>query len=785
MLAKVAGGLAAHGAELPEIPDVAWAAVFASPVAIAAYLADGSTLAINQSMIELLGHPIEVFEKGSWLPALFPDPEEAARTRLILARLSQPAATSTRHQRTITRSDGKQRLVHMVSTPFVLTSGQRGIVTMAFDLTNVPRPLWPAGPGGEGDATLASAHEAMGRFDARSARCLYVTPSIEPLTGFTPDEIYADPRLFRRRLHPESKAAHDEAVLRCLEGSPQWVLLRLTRKDGGPILLHQAFYPVRDASGRVVVVEAVARDVTAMKSLEAELARTIGELQERNVELASLDRLKSQLLSNVSHELRTPLVSIKGYTELLLREALGPITAKQRRGLEIAGASSDRLIELIETLLDFAHREEGRVDVKRARIDARQPIRDALGQVGERLRSRGIDLTVDLGGEPLEVHGDHKRLVQVLRALLSNAEKFSPERGVIRVSARHVGGDVHITVEDHGIGIPAAALAKVFDRFFQADSSPTRRFGGAGLGLALAREIILLHGGRIEIDSKEGKGSSFVVSLPAAAPVEAERGEEQPLILVGAGASSGSAMLHAELERAGFAVLDAPTGSHLLRRARRHRPDALVLAFPSPELDETLRALRGEADTHSLPLVALVDEGQRAEALVYADCAVARGDVRRLSSRLRRMLGRTGEPLATTTGRRPRIAVIDDEPAILEFTRFVLEREGFEVSCGRSGDGALSRIDPDLDLVILDAVLHAGDGVDLCRRIKRSAATRSIPVLVITARTDGHVRRDCFAAGADGFLIKPFGVDDFLRQVRLHVRDESAASAPSPSGENA
>src|SRR5205823_5855279 len=135
-------------------------------------------------------------------------------------------------------------------------------------------------------------------------------------------------------------------------------------------------------------------------------------------------RLKSQLLANVSHELRTPLVSIRGYNELVLSGSLGPLTSRQRRGLEIARSNTDRLVELIETLLDFARREEGRLQLHRTRFDLRGAVRDAIAPVTERIAGRGIHLVVELSPEPLDVDGDRVRLTQLVRALLSNAEKF-------------------------------------------------------------------------------------------------------------------------------------------------------------------------------------------------------------------------------------------------------------------------------------------------------------------------------------------------------------------------
>src|SRR5207247_143942 len=147
-------------------------------------------------------------------------------------------------------------------------------------------------------------------------------------------------------------------------------------------------------------------------------------LRARNEELSSLDRLKSQLLANVSHELRTPLVTIKGYNELILRGSLGPVTPRQRRALEIASSSTERLVDLIESLLDFARVEDGRLTLRRTRVDVRAPIREAIAHLTGRITEKGLRLRVELPSQPLDVEGDPARIVQVMKVLLSNAEKF-------------------------------------------------------------------------------------------------------------------------------------------------------------------------------------------------------------------------------------------------------------------------------------------------------------------------------------------------------------------------
>ena len=343
---------------------------------------------------------------------------------------------------------------------------------------------------------------------------LYINRAVERLTGYAPEEFYQDSGLFSRLILPEQRPSWEASFSRLQEISARTFDLTVTAKSGERVILELALYPVRDATGRIVVLEGVARDNTSLKQLE--------EIRQRNQDRAALDRLKTQLLANVSHELRTPLVSIKGYNDLLLRGTLGPINARQRRGLEIAAANTQRLVELIETLLDLARREEGRLELSMSRFDLREAVSSAAAAVGERLASRNLPLRLDLGDEPLPVMGDRARLEQVFRALIGNAEKFTEQPGgSIDVYADRRGNFVEVSVADRGIGIPVDARARIFERFYQVDASSTRRFGGAGLGLALAKELVTLHDGDIAVDSAEGRGSTFTVRLPAADVKEA------------------------------------------------------------------------------------------------------------------------------------------------------------------------------------------------------------------------------------------------------------------------
>ncbi|HEX4461062.1 MAG TPA: ATP-binding protein, partial [Polyangia bacterium] len=485
--------------ELAGLPQ--WQALVEAPLASAASVG-GRLVFANRAFLELTRWSADELTRGQWLPIMFPDGHEQ---QIVQREVEQLYAVNEvlRHRPTVTCGDGLRRVMDWTTTAITMPDGKRGLMTIAVDRSSALSPIGGNGERGF-EELIEDAPDMIFRVDAQAGRILYVNRAVERMTGYTPEEFYQDAGLFPRMILPEHRPNWDVSFSRMQEAASRTFELALTAKSGERIIVQVSLYPVRDASGRTVVLEGIGRDNTSVKQLE--------DIRQRNQERASLDRLKTQLLANVSHELRTPLVSIKGYNDLLLRGTLGPVNARQRRGLEIAAANTQRLVELIETLLDLARREEGRLELSMGRFDLREAIASAAAAVGERLASRSLPLHLDLGQEPLWVNGDRARLEQVFRALISNAEKFTEAAGgAIEVQARRREMHIEIAVADRGIGIPVDARARIFDRFYQVDASSTRRFGGAGLGLALAKELITLHQGDITVDSAEGRGSTFTV----------------------------------------------------------------------------------------------------------------------------------------------------------------------------------------------------------------------------------------------------------------------------------
>ena len=255
------------------------------------------------------------------------------------------------------------------------------------------------------------------------------------------------------------------------------------------------------------------------RRLAVEVRQTAKRLEQLNSELDGAMKTKDQFLSNISHELRTPLNSIIGFTDLLLTQELGPpLSDQQRDFLETVARNGRQLLELINELLDLQRIAAGRMELKPEPVDLAALLSETTGSVHAQAQKHRHTLVVTPTPQDLRVQADRGRVRQVLLNLLSNAIKFTPDGGRITVAAGPVNGgaEVRIAVTDTGIGIAAEDQPKLFQEFSQLDASASRKYEGTGLGLALSRRLIEMHGGTIGVDSEMGKGSTFWFTLPQA-----------------------------------------------------------------------------------------------------------------------------------------------------------------------------------------------------------------------------------------------------------------------------
>ena len=302
-------------------------------------------------------------------------------------------------------------------------------------------------------------------------------------------------------------------------------LVALPLTIGRQVLGTATFYftePGSPGPDRRALLKAVAEQLAATAekaALTEELARTRAALADANEELEAqyvavheAQRVKEEFLANISHELRTPLTAVLGHLAILEDEVSGPLTAEQAGDLAQVRVSSERLVVLINSLLELTALKQGALPVSVEEFDVREPLRDAIATTPG--RSTEVLLRVDEPADAtLPMRSDKAKVARILGELLGNAYKFT-RRGEVTVSAAAAEGRARYVVQDTGIGIPLDAQAMVFDEFRQVDGSATRRYGGSGLGLALARRYARLLGGDIVLESVAGAGTTFTLELP-------------------------------------------------------------------------------------------------------------------------------------------------------------------------------------------------------------------------------------------------------------------------------
>lgn len=269
--------------------------------------------------------------------------------------------------------------------------------------------------------------------------------------------------------------------------------------------------------------------VATNRLLEQRVAERTAALERALADLREMERLKSEFLSNISHELRTPLTPIKGYLPGLLREELGPLTSSQRRALGHIAQSVDRLHRLIDDLLTFMQWESGEIGLALGGARVGKVVEEALARAAAGAEEKGVEVATEIGADLPQIRGDAVALARALGHLVENAVKFTPKGGHVTVTARLVQPSplppgppaprqfVELAVRDTGIGIPPEVIPKIFERFYQADSSSTRQHGGTGLGLAIVKRILDAHEAPIAVESLPGQGTTFSIRIPIAA----------------------------------------------------------------------------------------------------------------------------------------------------------------------------------------------------------------------------------------------------------------------------
>ena len=360
-----------------------------------------------------------------------------------------------------------------------------------------------------------------------------------------------------------------------------------------------------------------ARDVTQWKLLEQQLQEKHRELHEQYRLLQKADRLKSEFLANMSHELRTPLNSIIGFCEMLYEELVGPLSTKQKSCLREVLNSSHHLLRLINDVLDLAKVESGKMVFEPEPVELKQLIEDVQAILHPLLIKKDLHVDLEIDSSVTGVVIDPAKFKQVLYNYLSNAIKFTPEKGKICVRILpETPTSFRLEVEDTGIGIRAEDVERLFIEFQQLDSGTSKQFQGTGLGLALAKRLVEAQGGYVGVESAPGVGSTFFAVLPRVTEKTSDEENEQTLSLPAPVAGRPDLLIiedeHRELELlarysldAGYNVDYARRGTQAREKCHTKRFDVIALDLILPDMDgwDLLRAIRVEGPNSDTPVI--------------------------------------------------------------------------------------------------------------------------------------------------------------------------------------
>jgi signal transduction histidine kinase/DNA-binding response OmpR family regulator len=547
----------------------------------------------------------------------------------------------------------------------------------------------------------------------------------------------------------------------------------------------------------VALLSGFLRARRTIRELTLQLTRATEQQNQDKIQLSErshLDTLKDEFISTVSHELRTPLTSIRGSLGLLSSGVMGNMDPKAQNLLRIAVTNTDRLIRLINDILDLERMESGRAPLQIRRcslLDLAQQAIDTMTAMADEA-SVHLELVPHMSvaaTESLFFDGDADRILQVLTNLLSNSIKFSPSESTVSVHAEGTADSLLLRVVDEGRGIPLDKLDSIFDRFQQIEPSDARQKGGTGLGLAICRSIVQQHSGSIWAQRNLGPGTTLYVMLPrtsrasdALAPsIETiPRGEGS--ILVCDDDAGIRTVVSEHLMRQGYSVIEATSGQQAIELATEHSVEAILLDLYMPGLSgwETLQRLRVGPATSSIPVVILSVLSPALRTQLTGD---AQGWVQKpfnenlLFAELGRVLHRGDGPA--------QVLLVEDDQDLASVVMASFQEANVQIEHASTRQHAIRRcITKRPDLLILDLTLPDGDGFSFVDWLRQQPALRSLPLVVYSGRDVSDQEMAKLQLGPTEFLTKakvqPHEVEELVLSM-VHRFRKLAELAPTPS----
>jgi PAS domain S-box-containing protein len=616
-------------------------------------------------------------------------------------------------------------------------------------------------------------------------RIEYANSGFLRMTGFRPDEVIGKSTgdfLYGLKTDRKKLEALNEALRRGQDWLGENVYYR---KDGSCFDVELQVSPVLDQDGQATHFIGVLSDI----SLRRQTERTLREAHDQALEAS---RMKSEFLSTMSHEIRTPMNGIIGMTDLLLDTELDKI---QTEFASTVKESAGSLLTIINDILDFSKIEAGKMEIEETDYSLLRVVEGVADLMAAKAHEKKLSLMTFVDPVlPAILHGDPTRLRQVLLNLLGNAVKFT-ETGTVLVRVTQDGAQprIRIEVQDTGIGMDAATLARLFEAFTQADSSTTRRYGGTGLGLVISRRLVQLMGGDIGVISEPGRGSTFWVTLPLVPADHQEMSLRQPTsvsnmrVLVVDDQPTDREIIRRYLESWGALCLTGANGRegiNLLRlAAHANLPyDVAIIDLNMPGLDgmELARQIRQEAGFDHTRLLLLTAYDQRnlsAEASKAGFTACLTKPLRQ-SDLYDALVSHAVTPPAEDADPPPlpdeevvapppevaepegqTVLLVEDNPINQRLATFQLGKLGYRVDLAHNGQEALDALARQpYPLVLMDCQMPVMDGFEATRQIRaREAAGHLAPAIIVamTANAMQGDRERCIAVGMNDYLSKP------------------------------
>ncbi|HEU4634678.1 MAG TPA: response regulator [Edaphobacter sp.] len=498
---------------------------------------------------------------------------------------------------------------------------------------------------------------------------------------------------------------------------------------------------------------------------------------------SQLDTLKDEFISTVSHELRTPLTSIRGALGLLASGTIGELDPRAMNLLRIATTNTDRLIRLINDILDLERMESGRAPLQIRRCSLRELCEQAIETMTPMAEDHAVhlELVAASGGQnqdSLFFDGDSDRILQVLTNLLSNAIKFSPAASTVRIHTDATSDSLLLKVVDEGRGIPADKLDAVFDRFQQIEHADARQRGGTGLGLSICRSIIQQHSGAIWAQRNLIKGTTMFVMLPRTARATDIAPPPMPLppiegaILICDDDANIRTVVAGQLTRQGYKVVEATSGEETLKIAAEQTIEAILLDLYMPGLSgwETLQRLRNNPVTADIPVVILSVLSSTLQSHISGD---AQGWVQKpfnenlLFAELGRVLHHGDGPA--------NVLLVEDDEDLASVLMANFSGDNVHIDHTSTRQQAIRHcVGRRPDLVILDIALPDGDGFSFVEWLRQQPPLRSMPIVVYSGQDLSDYEMSKLRLGPTEFLTKakvqPEEVENLVRSMVRRLR---------------